>query len=190
MMEGELAVVWNVNTLLLCLLDEADSYSRRFILSKIIHNYYGSPKAQEWWNKWGWQVNVISAVAKEAGIDKNDFKKHVNKIHPIGGAKNRSQARIIKFTTHSFKKKLFLQQKWNKKIDNGKKKKNPKHKSQVQLNVQPSLSRNRIDLLRKANEAIESNENFKFAYVYMHGNLKFVLNKPLNRKYVKHFRSE
>ena len=29
MMEGELAVVWNVNTLLLCLLDEADSYSWR-----------------------------------------------------------------------------------------------------------------------------------------------------------------
>ena len=24
----------------------------------------------------------------------------------------------------------------------------------------------------------------------MHGNLKFVLNKPLNRKHVKHFRSE
>ena len=60
----------------------------------------------------------------------------------------------------------------------------------MQLNVQPSLSRSRTDLLRKANEAIEGNENFKFAYADMHGNLKFVLNKPLNRKYVKHFRSE
>ena len=60
----------------------------------------------------------------------------------------------------------------------------------MQLNVQPSLSRSRIDLLRKANEAIEGNENFKFAYADMHGNLKFVLNKPLNRKYVKHLRSE
>ena len=63
-------------------------------------------------------------------------------------------------------------------------------KSQVRLNVQPSLSRNRIDLLRKANEAIEGNENFKFAYANMHGNMKFILNKPLKRKYVKHFRSE
>ena len=60
----------------------------------------------------------------------------------------------------------------------------------MRLNVQPSLSRNRIDLLRKANEAIEDNENFKFAYADMHGNLKFVLSKTLNRKYVKHFRSE
>ena len=60
----------------------------------------------------------------------------------------------------------------------------------MRLNVQPSLSRNRIDLLKKANEAIEGNENFKFAYADMHGNLKLILNKPLNRKFVKHFRSE
>ena len=60
----------------------------------------------------------------------------------------------------------------------------------MRLNVQPSLSRNNIDLLRKANEVIEGNENFKFAYADIHVNLKFVLNKPLNRKYVKHFRSE
>ena len=60
----------------------------------------------------------------------------------------------------------------------------------MRLNVQPSLSPNRTDLLRKANEATEGNENFKFAYVDMHGNLKFILNKPLNRKYVKNFRNE
>ena len=60
----------------------------------------------------------------------------------------------------------------------------------MRLNIQPSLSGNRIDLLKKANKAIESNENFKFAYADTHGNLKFVLSKPVNRKYVKHFRSE
>ena len=60
----------------------------------------------------------------------------------------------------------------------------------MRLNIQPSLSGNRIDLLKKANKAIESNENFKFAYADMHGTLKFVLSKPVNRKYVKHFRSE
>ena len=51
-------------------------------------------------------------------------------------------------------------------------------------------SRNGIDLFRKANESIEGNENFKFAYADMHGNLKFILNRPLNIKYEKHFRSE
>ena len=184
-MEGELAVIRNVNTLLLRQLDEADSYSRR---SGMIVMGLRKPEDDE--TNEDDALNVISSVAKEAGVDENDFRKHVNKIHPIGGSKNGNQARIIKFTTHSFKEKVFLQHKRNKKIDNGKKKKNPKHKSQMQLNAQPSLSRNRIDLLRKANEAIEGNENFKFAYVDMHGNLKFVLNKPLNRKYVKHFRSE
>ena len=60
----------------------------------------------------------------------------------------------------------------------------------MRLNVNPSLSPNRIDLFRKANEAIEGNENFKTAYADMNGNLKFVLNQHLNRKYVKHFTSE
>ena len=150
-----------------------------------MHDSYGSPKNQGWWTNQDDALNVISAVSKGAGVHKN-----VDKIHPIGSAKNGNQARIIKLTTHSFNEKVFLQHKQNKKIDNGKKKKNLKHKFQVRLNVQPSLSWNRIDLLRKANEAIEGNENFKFAYADMHSNLKFVLNKPLSRKYVKHFRSE
>ena len=184
-MEGELAVVRNVNILLSRHLDEADSYSRRscMIVTSLRKPENGETNEDD-------ALNVISAVAKEAGIDENYFRNHVGKIHPIGGAKNGNQARIIKFTTHSFKEKIFLQHKQNKKIANGKKKKHPKHKSQVRLNVRPSLSRNRIDLLRKVNEAIEGNENFKFAYADMHGNLKFVLSKALNRKYVKHFRSE
>ena len=61
----------------------------------------------------------------------------------------------------------------------------------MELNIDPSLSYNRIDLLRKANELIEGNENFKFAYADMHGNLKFILkNKPLNRKHVLHCRTK
>ena len=32
-------------------------------------------------------LNIILAITKEAGIDKSDFRKHLNKIHPIGGAK-------------------------------------------------------------------------------------------------------
>ena len=57
-------------------------------------------------------------------------------------------------------------------------------------NVQSSLSQNRIDVLRKANEVIAGDEYFKFAYAYMHENLKFILNKPFNGKYVTEFRSK
>ena len=172
-MEGELAVVQNLNTLLSCQLDDADSYSRR--LCMIVMGLW-KPENDE--TNEDDALHITSAVAKEARIDKNDFMKQLNKIHPIGGAKNRNQVRIIKFATHRFEEKVFLQHKHNKKIDNRKKKKNRKHKPKVQLNVQPFLSYNRIDLLRKVNEAIEGCENFKFAYDDMHGNLKFILNKP------------
>ena len=76
------------------------------------------------------------------------------------------------------------------KNDTEKRKQNPKLKSRIQLNVQPSLSRFRIELLKKANEAIKDNENLKFAYADMYGNSKFILNNPLNGKHVKHFRNE
>ena len=36
------------------------------------------------------KLNVISAVGKDPGIDKKDFRKHIDKINAIGGAKNGS----------------------------------------------------------------------------------------------------
>ena len=65
-----------------------------------------------------------------------------------------------------------------------------KCKCSLMQNVQPSISRSRIDLLKKANEAIEGNENFKFTYAHMHGNLKFIQNNPLDAKYVKPFKNK
>ena len=56
---------------------------------------------------------------------------------------------MIKFTTHSFKEKVFLKHKQNKKNDTEKRKQNPKLKSRIQLNVQPSLSRFWNELLKK-----------------------------------------
>ena len=133
---------------------------------------------------------VISAIAREAGLEEGEFTKYVDKVHPVGNTKNDEQWRTIKFTTHSFKEKVFLKRKQNKKNDTEKRKQNPKLKSRIQLNVQPSLSRFRIELLKKANEAIEDNENFKLAYADIHGNLKFISKNPLHGKYVKHFRNE
>ena len=75
-------------------------------------------------------------------IYENDLRKHVNKKHPTGGAIDRNQVRIITFTTHSYKEKVFLEHKQNKKNGNGKNKKNPKHKPQVWLNIEPFLSCN------------------------------------------------
>ena len=102
-------------------LDEADSCSPRSLMT-----ITGLQKSENDETNEEDGLNVISAIVKEAGIDENNFRKHVGKIHPIGGAKNGNQARIIKFTTHSYEEKVFLQHKRNKKNYNGKKKKNPK----------------------------------------------------------------
>ena len=88
---------------------------------------------------------VISAITSEAGLDEREFMKHV------GGTKKHNQ---------------------NKKNEIEKRKQNPKQKSLIQLNVQSSLSRFRTEQLKKANEAIEDNVNFKLVYADMHGNLK------------------
>ena len=90
--------------------------------------------------------------------------KHVGKVYPAGNTKNNKQSKTIKFTTHSFKEKVFLKHKQNKKNDTEKRKQNPKLQSRIHLNVQPSLSRFQTELLKKANEAIKDNENFKFSY--------------------------
>ena len=106
LMEGELAVIRNINTFLSRQLDEADSYSRRSCMIVT-----GLRKPEDDKTNEDDELNVILAVTKEAGVDENDFRKHVNKTHPIGGTKNGNQARIIKFTTHRFKEKVFLQHK-------------------------------------------------------------------------------
>ena len=88
-MKGELAVVRNVNTLLSRQPDEVDSYSRR---SCMIVTGLQKPENDE--KNEDDALNVISAVAKEAGIDENDFRKHVDKIHPIGGAKTETKREL------------------------------------------------------------------------------------------------
>ena len=122
--------------------------------------------------------------------DEEEFTMHVGKVHPVGGTKNGKQSRIIKFTTHSFKEKVFLKHKQIKKNDTEKRKQNPKLKSRIQLKVELSLARFGIEQQKKVNETIEDNRNLKFAYADMHDNLKFILNNPLNGKYAKHFRNE
>ena len=79
----------------------------RFILSRSMHDSYASPKIHKWWNKQGWRVKCNIGCRKRGTVDENDFRKHVDKIHPIGGAKNGNQARIIKFTTHSLRRMFF-----------------------------------------------------------------------------------
>ena len=152
-MEGELAVVRNVNAILSQQLGEADQYSQRLCM---IVTGLQKPRKDEMNDEDS--KRVISAIAREARLDEGEFTKHMDKVHPVGSMKNDKPSRIIKFTTHNFKEKVFSKHKQNKKNDTEKRKQNLKLKSRIQLNVQPSLSRFRIELLKKANEAIKDKE--------------------------------
>ena len=160
-MYGELAVVRNVNTILSQQLDEAEQYSRR---SCMVVMGLRKPEKDERNNKDS--KRDISAIASEGELDKGEFMRYVDKVHPVGGTKNDKESRIIKFTTHSFKEKVFLKHKQNQKNEIEKRKQNPKQNSRIQLNVQPSLSRFRIELLKKQMKPskIMKTSNFKIYF--------------------------
>ena len=88
-MEGELAVIRNVNTLLSRQLDEADSYSRRSCM-----RVTGVRKPEDDETNEDDALSVISAVAKEAGVDENDFRKHVDKVRAIGVQKTETKREL------------------------------------------------------------------------------------------------
>ena len=121
-MEGALAVVRNVNTILSQQLDETNQYSRRSC------NRFWKPGKDDTTDEDS--KRVISTIASEAGLDKGEFLRHVDKAHPERGTKNGKQSKIIKFTTHSFKEMVFLKHNkirtiklrkrnkiWNKKVE-------------------------------------------------------------------------
>ena len=102
----------------------------------------------------------MSAITSEVGLGEGKFMKHVDKVHPVSGTKNGKLPRVIKFPTQSFKKKVFLKHKQNKKNENEKRKENLKQKNWIQLTFQPIqipklLNIDSIGLLKNANEVIK-----------------------------------
>ena len=124
--------------------------------------------------------SVITTLATESGIDKNIIKQNVGKIHPIGKIVEDQQQRIVKFTSDSFKEKIYLAQKERKKRETRKR----------PVNFKPSLTRRRIELLSNADQKTANNNAVKFVFADMHGTLKMVLHNPFKRKYVHSFNTE
>ena len=79
----------------------------------------------------------------------------------------------------------------NKKNKIEKRKQNQKQKTRIQQNVQPSLSWFEIELPKKQMKSLKIMKTSNLhMLINMHSNLKFILNNPLNGKYVKQFRKE
>ena len=93
-----------------------------------------------------------------------------------------TQPIIVKFKTHSFKEKIFHQQKKFAKV----------------IKISPSLTKRRSDILQQVQYIIkeESSDDspnekgiVKFAFVDVHGTLKIVLTKPYKNRLVFAFDS-
>ena len=111
--------------------------------------------------------NVVETLC-EIGISKEEITNNIDKLHRIGKTdKNRTQNTIIKFKSHSFKEKNYFKRKAIKQRD---------------VNIKPSLTKHRIELLKEANILITDNPgtNFLFVCANVHRNLKIHLKDARN----------
>ena len=90
---------------------------------------------------------AIKTLAKESNIREDTIRENVDKIHPLGKPdRDGHQLRIVKFMSDSFKETVFKCHKSRVKtyIANQKKKKKP---PKIDIKLQPSLAKQRLDLL-------------------------------------------
>ena len=65
--------------------------------------------------------------------------------------------------------------------------KNKKKENQpvsIRFNLQPSITKRRLELLQYVKEKLTAVKEIKFPYADMHGGLKVVLNAPIRNRYV------
>ena len=60
----------------------------------------------------------------------------------------------------------------------------------IRFNLQPSLTKHRLELLQYAKEKLTAVKEIKFPYADMHENLKVVLNTPIRNRYVVGFKTK
>ena len=60
----------------------------------------------------------------------------------------------------------------------------------IRFNLQPSLTKRRLELLQYVKEKLVAVKEMKFPYADMHGNLKVVLNTPIRNRYVVGFKTK
>ena len=151
--------------------DELEMYSRRSctVLTGLCR------EENENFNKL--KENVLETLC-ETGISKEEISNNIDKLHRIGKTnKSNTQNTIVKFKLHSFKEKKFFKRKAVKQRD---------------LKIKPSLTKHRIELLKRTNTLItdKPGTNFLFTYDDEHRNLKIRLKDARNGREVVRFDNE
>ena len=149
-------------------LDRHDQYSRRSCL--VIDGI--TPIKNESNNDLIQRIkNLTTDHLKRNSVHPDQFDLEFDKCHRIGKVKDNKQAVIIKFKSDAFRERLYRAR---KSVPQG-------------IRFRVSLTKRRIDLIENANKAVESIDVIKFAYADVNGNLKILLNQPLNGRWALPF---
>ena len=164
-LEGRLLITQTVNRYLESMIDSQAQYSRRPCL---VINGMAEPE-----NKSNDKKLILSRPKEETGIDEDVIQQNIDKI--------------VKFSSDSFKERVFMKHKQRTKVYIEKKANKP---VSGRLNFQPSLTKCQLELLQYAKEKLTAVREVKFSYADMHGNLKVVLNTPIRNRYVIRFKTK
>ena len=185
--EGRINVTQTVNSHLQNMVDAQEQDSPR---SCLVINGMAKPGHEEGADNSDNVRQVIKTLERECAISQDVIKNNLDKMHPIGYPDEYGkQLRTVKFTTDSFKERVFRKHKHyrNSYIERQKRSGKP---VQIKLKLQPSLTRHQIGLLKFANSQFEGAKNIKFAYADMHGTLKAMLNTPVRNKSILEFKTK
>ena len=89
---------------------------------------------------------ILFRLKEDSRIDEDVIQQNIDKIHLIGQPEDGKQHRIVKFTSDSFKERVFMKHKQRKKAYTEKQKKANKPVS-IRFNLQPSLTKHQLELL-------------------------------------------
>ena len=99
-LEGRLLITQTVNRHLESMIDSQAQYSRRPCL---VINEMAEPG-----NESDDEKIVLSRRKEETGMDEDVIQQNIHKSHPIDQSEDGKQRRIVKFTSDSFKDKVFI----------------------------------------------------------------------------------
>ena len=167
MLESTLIIAQNTNTLLEKEVDDLHQYQRRACI--VVDGIQPEDNETEDQIK----HKVRNVLTKNLGFEANQVNNEIDKCHRLGEPNRGKQSTIIRFRTHAFRAAVYQKRKT---ITNNK------------LKVKLSLTKKRIKTLTQAYKMVESNQQVKFVFADINGNLKLRLIQPIeHNKYTYTF---
>ena len=165
-LDSQLPVSEAVNNFLKKKADDLETFSGR----SCIHVNGLEKDAHE--NNHNLRKTVVENISSKTEISKDNIERSIDKFHRTGkyNQTTKTQPVIVKFTSHSFKKKVYFKQKIIKNSDSN-------------IRITPSLTSHRLELQNLTQSYLQEEHYIKKDGIYpkltfadVQGNLKLVLN--------------